>query len=1086
MLRHALAFTVLLLLSPPSSAASRHDRYALILDEPPVAEQMAKEGRPARHAAAAGPEVERLRARQRDLEKTLAAREIDVTGATQRILNAVFVRAARSQVPALKALPGVRRVVRMMPLERQMNRAVEIVRATAAWSRIGGMENAGAGVRIAVLDTGIDHEHPAFQDPALDSPPGYPVCAGDDCNFANNKIIAVRSYVDLLVLPGLPEISRPDDLSPRDRVGHGTAVAMVAAGMPSTGPAATASGVAPKAFLGNYKIFGSPGVNDVTFDDVILQALEDALVDGMDIAVLPVGRAAEWMPSDRGEICGIDGDEPCDVRAAAVETAVSAGLTVVVPAGNDGDLGPAGARFPTEASINSPGTAPSAITVGATTNSHIFFNLVKVASGPSSLQEILALFGDGPTPAAPLTAPLRDVGAAEPNARACSPVGAGTLTGAIALVDRGDCSFATKIINVQNGGAVGAIIINTDSDFIFPMVDLIDTGIPAVMIGNTDGEDLRSFVNSNPDAPATLDPALVAVDSFADDIAFFSSRGPNIEGNSIKPEIMAPGTDLYMATQTFDPNGDMWNPSGFTAAQGTSFSTGFIAGAAAIAKQQNPFFGPAELKSAVVNTATPRDQLADFDENGTQIPVSVKAAGAGRLNMELAARTTVTANPATLSFGAINGDLPSRGLVITNHGGSPANLTLAVDPPDQRITLSSTALNLAPAGSEQISVSVNADPPPGAYEGSVVVTGGGTVIRIPYLYLKGDGVPFSVTPLAGVDFIGNVNEWIDQVEFNLSFKVLDRHGVPVGGVPVLFRSVLGGGTIALATEFTDEIGIAAANATLGPNPGEQEFTGEVENRDGLVAIFSGRAKLRPVINQGGVVNAASFETGEGLAPGSYISIFGSSLSEAFRTFNTPYLPLSLAGVSVSFDSQGTSLPGRLHFVSSGQVNVQVPWELMGRNSVQVKVSTGPLTESSLLTVPLKNHSPAMFEIADPGGSGRVVAAALDGGFQVIGSTNPARRGQVVQLFVNGLGPVDNTPPSGEITPASPLARTLETPTVTIGGWDSSVQFSGLAPFNVGLYQVNAEVPTGLSPGLYEVVITIGGVQSKSALLYVGD
>ncbi|HFB97645.1 MAG TPA: hypothetical protein ENJ62_00745, partial [Bryobacterales bacterium] len=179
-------------------------------------------------------------------------------------------------------------------------------------------------------------------------------------------------------------------------------------------------------------------------------------------------------------------------------------------------------------------------------------------------------------------------------------------------------------------------------------------------------------------------------------------------------------------------------------------------------------------------------------------------------------------------------------------------------------------------------------------------------------------------------------------------------------------------------------------------------------------------------------------------------------------------------------------PGRLHFVSGNQINVQIPWEVQGRNSVLVKVSTGPLTESALYTLPLNKYSPAFFEIPDLGGTGRQLVAALDEAYQVVSSTNPVQRGRVVQLFANGLGPVTNTPPSGEISPANPLSETTETPVVTIGGQNAPVQFSGLAPGNVGLYQVNVVVPEGLGAGLHEVVLTIGGIDAKPVLLYVKE
>src|SRR5262249_22298119 len=158
----------------------------------------------------------------------------------------------------------------------------------------------------------------------------------------------------------------------------------------------------------------SPGVNDTTKTPVIIQALEDAINDGMDVVTLSIGSPASYGPLDRcrdrqGR------DQACDIRADAVENAVRAGLVVVVSAGNDGDFG---LRFPALNSIHTPGTAPSAITVGATTNAHVFFASVRT----SGLDRINALFGNGPRPDAAFTAPLRDVAALQDNGRACSPL----------------------------------------------------------------------------------------------------------------------------------------------------------------------------------------------------------------------------------------------------------------------------------------------------------------------------------------------------------------------------------------------------------------------------------------------------------------------------------------------------------------------------------------------------------------------------------------------------------------------------------------------------------------------------------------
>jgi uncharacterized protein (TIGR03437 family) len=114
-------------------------------------------------------------------------------------------------------------------------------------------------------------------------------------------------------------------------------------------------------------------------------------------------------------------------------------------------------------------------------------------------------------------------------------------------------------------------------------------------------------------------------------------------------------------------------------------------------------------------------------------------------------------------------------------------------------------------------------------------------------------------------------------------------------------------------------------------------------------------------------------------------------------------------------------------------------------------------------------------------SGQMTIAALDENNHVVNSQNPVRRGHPLQLYVNGLGTVSgNQPASGALTPASPLAPTALIPTVTIGGQQATVLFSGLAPLSVGLYQVNAVVPVAASPGVQKVVISIGGVTSRVA------
>jgi len=240
--------------------------------------------------------------------------------------------------------------------------------------------------------------------------------------------------------------------------------------------------------------------------------------------------------------------------------------------------------------------------------------------------------------------------------------------------------------------------------------------------------------------------------------------------------------------------------------------------------------------------------------------------------------------------------------------------------------------------------------------------------------------------------------------------------------------------------------------------------------------FFGTTIEPPFIYTHGVVSAANGLENQGQAPGSYISIYGSGLSSASKAFGTSYVPLSLAGVSVSFDTLNLSLPGRLHYVSPGQVNVQVPWELAGLNTVRTKVSIGDFS-TAVYNLTLKDYAPVLFQ--NPIGSGQAVAI-WNG--TVVSASNPVPRGQVVTLYVNGMGPVDNPVPTGEPAPLLPLSRTTSTPAVTIGGVPAQVEFSGLAPLAVGIYQLNVAVPAGAPAGQQPVVVTIGGASSPAVTL----
>jgi uncharacterized protein (TIGR03437 family) len=220
-----------------------------------------------------------------------------------------------------------------------------------------------------------------------------------------------------------------------------------------------------------------------------------------------------------------------------------------------------------------------------------------------------------------------------------------------------------------------------------------------------------------------------------------------------------------------------------------------------------------------------------------------------------------------------------------------------------------------------------------------------------------------------------------------------------------------------------------------------------------------------------------------VAPGSYVSIFGNNLSNVTdENYSGLHLPLAMDQVTVSFDAAASgslpaiSVPGHLVYVSPTQLNIQVPWELQGYSSAQMKVTLYEYGFGNVVTVPIANYAPAMF--------GTTVAAAekLDG--SIVSASNPAVRGNYIQLFCNALGPVSNQPASGDSAVATPLSQTPAQATVTIGGVNANVIFTGLAPGFPGLYQVNVQVPSNISAGSQQITVAIGGVTSPALTLPV--
>jgi uncharacterized protein (TIGR03437 family) len=391
------------------------------------------------------------------------------------------------------------------------------------------------------------------------------------------------------------------------------------------------------------------------------------------------------------------------------------------------------------------------------------------------------------------------------------------------------------------------------------------------------------------------------------------------------------------------------------------------------------------------------------------------------------------------------------------------------------VALDKASLTLSPGASGAVNVVLSGSvPPAGVYSGVVSIQGASSTLRIPYLFLAGSGTIDNIIVVSSP-----FDTAVGQDAGQLAVKLIDSNGVPVSGATVSFTAS-SGASLKNVQSTTNKYGIATAEAFLGSQPGGYDFTVSAGGISWDLPPVT--ALAQPAITASGVVDGASFSSGS-VAPGSYITIFGSNLSNTTSSATTAMLPLAIDYTTVSFDvpSAQLSLPGHIVYVSPNQVNVQVPWELQGQSSVQVKVTVSDPSGSAygnVVTVPLSDYAPAFFEI----GGGQV--AALDVSFKVIGTGNPAIRGQAVQLYANGLGPVDGQPASGDPAPLFPLASCKSQPVVTIVGQTTQGGFCGLAPGFAGLYQINVTVPLGLAPGTYPVAVSIGGQTSKASNIVV--
>ena len=575
-----------------------------------------------------------------------------------------------------------------------------------------------------------------------------------------------------------------------------------------------------------------------------------------------------------------------------------------------------------------------------------------------------------------------------------------------------------------------------------------------------------------------------------------------------------------------------------------------VAGAAALLLQAQPKWTAAQIKSALVNSAA---QSVTADELGDLVDVEEIGAGLLDANAALTAAVAgVTAAPSTLSFGylATGTKLPITIPVAISNNGS-ASVTLAVSvtagiaATGASVTPSQTSMIIAPGGSTTLNLALgNTALAAGEYNGVVTLTSTSPAVtlRIPYMFLVGDGMNVVVNPLwdmgdwqaSGVTAsYGSVNQDLGP----LPVQIIDEWGVPVPNTAVTY-AVTPSGTVNLksvsGTAGTTGNGVPFQPSACTPATSTSSVTCNTNNygiawvelvAGGTAVGSTSPATVDATTTSGydipddvSIIPTPSLTSvyennagGATLAPGSYVQMSGSNFADPNFLANPPGAPLNPVGgdkvdftyssgrlpltwdyVTVSFDAPASgnlpaiSVPGYVEYVNTGKVNVWVPWELTGYPSVQVKeiyAGSFPIF-SNVITAPLATYTPTFFMYSPD--NVVLIADAVDGTCPapyVIGPACPAAAGHLVEFYANGLGPTSNQPASGSPAPTDPnnLADTTTTPVVMIGGVQAQVQFSGLAPGFVGLYQVNAYIPSGLASGNQPITIAIGGQASPTSI-----
>jgi len=418
----------------------------------------------------------------------------------------------------------------------------------------------GQGIKVGVIDTGIDYNHPDLKESYKG---GY--------DFVDNDNDPMESTPADQKASGEPESVDGNSFVTE----HGTHVAGTIAADPNNDVEYAMTGVAPDVELYAYRVLGHYGSG---LDSWVIAGIEKAVEDGMDVINLSLGNG---------------NNNSLDPTSVAINNAALQGVVPVIAGGNAG---------PTSATIGSPGASPLAITVGAS-DVPTDIPTVKTSLGDISVQNTLMGHGLGKDY---LNVIDKDYNVVD--------VGIGTeedytgkdLNGKVALIARGVLTFDEKIRRAHEKGAVAVLIYNNDVGEIPYFLGENYGYVPTFKMLQADGAKLVDSLKANPAATIKLSDFQSNMTT-GDVLADFSSRGPVSNNFDIKPDVVAPGVSTLSSVPEYinSPEDGVDYSHSYASLSGTSMATPHVAGIAALILQSHPDYTVADVKAALMNTAVP-------------------------------------------------------------------------------------------------------------------------------------------------------------------------------------------------------------------------------------------------------------------------------------------------------------------------------------------------------------------------------------------------------------------------------------------------------------------------------------------------